>query len=172
MGVPQHQPVTAIYPGSFDPPTLGHIDIAVRAARLVDRLIVAVYATPSKNLAFDAAERVSLWEESLAVLHAPPNITIMTYSGLTTECARSVGATALVRGLRTVTDFETEFQQAHMYRRLAPELEIILLVTDLAHMFISASLVKEVARLGANIDEFVTEPVARAMRRKFSTPPL
>lgn len=162
--------ITALYPGSFDPPTLGHIDIATRAARLVSKLVVAVFATPSKNLLFNVNERIALWEDSLAATHAPTNIVVQPYEGLTTEFARMVGATALVRGLRTVNDFETEFQQAHMYRRLAPEIEIMLLVTDLPHLFISASLVKEVARLGAPIDTFVTEPVKRALQAKFSSP--
>lgn len=166
-------PIIGIYPGSFDPPTLGHIDIACRAARLVARLIVAVYARPSKNLLFSAEERVALWQASLAELPtAPPNITIQTYDELTTRFAQSVGATALIRGLRTVNDFETEFQQAHMYRRLAPEVEVVLLVTDLPHLFISASLVKEVAKLGAPIETFVTAPVARALHAKLLTPPV
>jgi pantetheine-phosphate adenylyltransferase len=166
MTAVQRPSVIGVYPGSFDPPTLGHIDIACRAARLMERLIVGVYARPSKNLLFTADERVALWQASLAEKDAPPNIAIGTYDGLTTEFARSVGATALVRGLRTVTDFEAEFQQAHMYRRLAPEIEILLLVTDLPHLFISASLVKEVARLGAPIDTFVTPAVAVALRAK------
>ncbi len=168
MTATQRPAVIGVYPGSFDPPTLGHIDIACRAARLVERLIVGVYARPAKNLLFTAAERVALWQESLAEKEAPPNITIGTYDGLTTQFAREVGATALVRGLRTVTDFEAEFQQAHMYRRLAPEIEILLLVTDLPHLFISASLVKEVAKLGAPIDTFVTPAVARALAAKFT----
>lgn len=159
--------IIAIYPGGFDPPTLGHVDIALRAARLVDRLIVAVFATPAKNLLFTAEERVALWQASLQDVGAPAHIEVATFTGLTTAFGRSVGATALVRGLRTVTDFETEFQQAHMYRRLAPEMEVILLVTDLAHMFISASLVKEVAKLGADIDSFVPAPVAAALRARY-----
>lgn len=163
-------PVIGLYPGSFDPPTLGHVDIAVRAAKLMDRLFVAVYATPSKSLLFTAAERVELWRASLASFDAPANITISTYEGLTTEHARAMGATALVRGLRTVTDFEAEFQQAHMYRRLAPELEEMLLVTNLEHLFVSATLVKEVARLGAPVESFVPEPVAVALRARFGPP--
>jgi pantetheine-phosphate adenylyltransferase len=167
-----HPAVIGMYPGSFDPPTLGHVDIACRAARLVQRLIVAVYARPSKNLLFDAEERVALWQSSLAAVNAPANIEVRPYEGLTTTFAQEIGATALIRGLRTVSDFEVEFQQAHMYRRLAPELEVMLLVTDLEHMFISASLVKEVARLGAEIDSFVTPPVAAALRAKYSPPPV
>jgi pantetheine-phosphate adenylyltransferase len=161
--------VIGMYPGSFDPPTLGHIDIACRAARLVERLVVAVYARPAKNLLFSPEERVDLWRASLESQGAPANIDIRTYDELTTSFAQAIGATALIRGRRTVNDFETEFQQAHMYRRLAPELEVVLLVTDLPHLFISASLVKEVARLGAPVDTFVTEPVARAMRAKFAS---
>ena len=172
MSEPTRKPVIGVYPGSFDPPTLGHVDIACRAARILDRLIVAVYAQPSKNLLFTAEERVRLWRDSLTGQNAPANIEIAVYDSLTTEYARYVGATMLVRGLRTVTDFEVEFQQAHMYRRLAPEIEILLLVTDLPHMFISASLVKEVARLGAPIDTFVAPPVAQAMHAKFSDPPV
>lgn len=166
MTAPSRPPVIAIYPGSFDPPTLGHLDIAIRAARLVEHLIVGVYARPSKNLMFTTEERVHLWQASLAAMNAPSNVTVRTYDGLTTDFALAQGASALVRGLRTVNDFETEFQQAHMYRRLAPSVEIMLLVTDLPHMFISASLVKEVARLGAPIDGFVTPPVAEALRAK------
>ena len=172
MSEPTSRHTRGIYPGSFDPPTLGHIDIACRAARIVDHLIVAVYSRPSKNLLFEAEERVQLWKESLALVDAPSNISIDTYDGLTTQYARQVGATILVRGLRTVNDFEVEFQQAHMYRRLAPEIEVLLLVTDLSHLFISASLVKEVARLGAPVDTFVTQPVKEAMLLKFSAPPV
>ncbi len=172
MAQPARLPLIAVYPGSFDPPTLGHLDIARRAARLVDRLIVAVYAHPGKTLIFSADERVALWRATFAEHQAPANIDVAIFDGLTTEFARSVGARTLVRGLRTLTDFEAEFQQAHMYRRLAPEIELMLLVTDLPHMFVSASLVKEVARLGAPVESFVSAPVARALREKFSPPAL
>jgi pantetheine-phosphate adenylyltransferase len=172
MTAAHHPPIIGIYPGSFDPPTLGHLDIACRAARFVEKLIVAVYARPSKNLVFSAEERVALWQASLVSLpHAPANIDIQTYDTLTTAFAEEVGATALIRGLRTVNDFETEFQQAHMYRRLSPDLEVLLLVTDLPHLFISASLVKEVARLGADVSSFVTQPVAEALHAKLATQP-
>jgi pantetheine-phosphate adenylyltransferase len=172
MTPPPRPPIIGVYPGSFDPPTLGHLDIARRAARLVDRLIIAVFATPHKSLIFGAAERVGLWHEALAETGAPANVEVMPFEGLTTEFARSVNATVLVRGLRTVTDFEVEFQQAHMYRRLAPEIELMLLVTDLPHLFVSASLVKEVAQLGAPIDTFVSPSVERALRAKFPHPPV
>ncbi len=138
----------------------------------MERLIVAVYARPSKSLLFTAEERVALWQASLVAVNAPDNIEVRPYEGLTTTFAQEAGATVLIRGLRTVSDFEVEFQQAHMYRRLAPELEVMLLVTDLEHMFISASLIKEVARLGAQIGSFVTPPVAEALRAKFPSPPV
>lgn len=161
-----------VYPGSFDPPTLGHIDIACRAAQIVDELIIGVYARPNKNVLFNAEERVQLWYSSLQSVNAPANIRVATFDNLTTEFARSVQAAFLVRGLRTVTDFEVEFQQAHMYRRLAPEIDVILLVTDLPHMFVSASLIKEVAKLGAKVEEFVTLPVAQALQQKIFEPPV
>ncbi len=170
MSAQTSRPVIGIYPGSFDPPTLGHVDIALRAARIVDKLVIGVFSRPSKSLLFTAEERAALWKQSLQFMNAPVEIEIQTFDCLTTEFARQVEATVLVRGLRTVTDFEVEFQQAHMYRRLAPEIEVLLLVTDLPHMFISASLVKEVAKLGARVEEFVTKPVADAIRAKLSSP--
>jgi len=158
--------IIGVYPGSFDPPTLGHLDIACRAARLVDELVVAVFAHPSKTLMFTTEERVELWKQSLQSLQAPSTISVTSYDGLTTTFARTVQATTLIRGVRTVNDFELEFQQSLMYRRLAPEIEIQLLVTDPIHLFISSSMVKEVARLGAEFDAFVAPPVAAAMRMK------
>jgi pantetheine-phosphate adenylyltransferase len=161
-------PVTGIYPGSFDPPTLGHIDIAIRAARLVENLTIAVYGNPAKSVLFTPEERVILWKESLIATEAPSNITVQQYTGLTTTFAHSIGATLLFRGLRTISDFEAEFQQTHMYRRLSPDIEVVMLVTDLPYMFISASLVKEVARLGAPINSFVTDPVAKALENRLN----
>jgi pantetheine-phosphate adenylyltransferase len=108
MAQPTHPVVIGLYPGSFDPPTLGHIDIACRAARLVERLVVAVYARPAKNVLFTPEERVTLWQASLAAHDAPTNIDIRTYDELTTTFAQKMGATAIIRGLRTVNDFETE----------------------------------------------------------------
>jgi pantetheine-phosphate adenylyltransferase len=166
MAEPAQHHVIGVYPGSFDPPTLGHLDIAIRGARIVDELIVAIYAHPTKNLLFEAEERGQLWRDSLIALDAPTNIRIMMYEGLTTTLAQSIGATLIIRGLRTVADFEVEFQQAHMYRHLDPKVDVLMLMTDLEHMYISASLVKEVARLGAPVDSFVTVPVAKAIYAK------
>jgi pantetheine-phosphate adenylyltransferase len=163
------RPLVAVYPGSFDPVTRGHLDIAGRAAKLVDRLVVAVYATPSKNLLFTTDERVQLWRDAVAELQFA-RIEVHPYEGLTTEFARQVGASAIVRGLRAVSDFEVEFQQALMYRKLAPEIETLMIVTSLKHLFLSSSLLKEVARLGGNdLEDMVTGGVARALRTKFAT---
>ncbi|HEY7782428.1 MAG TPA: pantetheine-phosphate adenylyltransferase [Ktedonobacterales bacterium] len=161
-----HGRVVAVYPGSFDPATLGHVDIAMRAARLVDDLIVAVYATPSKNLLFTSEERVALWRDAIATSELA-NVRVEPYEGLTTTFARQVGAQAIVRGLRAVSDFEVEFQQALMYRKLAPEIETLMVVTSLRHLFVSSSLLKEVARLGGDVNDLVTPNVARALQEKF-----
>jgi pantetheine-phosphate adenylyltransferase len=161
-----HARLIAVYPGSFDPVHRGHIDIANRAARLCDELVVAVYATPSKNLLFSLEERVALWQEALAEEQIE-NVRIEPFSGLVVEFARTVGAQAIVRGLRAVTDFEFEFQQALMNRKLAPEIETLMIITSLRHLFVSASLLKEVARLDGDLDGIVTPNVAAALHAKF-----
>jgi pantetheine-phosphate adenylyltransferase len=162
---PQRE-VIALYPGSFDPVTKGHLDIAARASNLVDRLVVAVYATPSKNLLFSTEERVALWRDAI-VEAGLDNVHVSEYEGLTTEFARQVGAAAIVRGLRAVSDFEVEFQQALMYRKLAPEIETLMIVTSLRYLFLSSSLLKEVARLGGDMEDMVPGSVARALQAKF-----
>jgi pantetheine-phosphate adenylyltransferase len=161
--------LVAVYPGSFDPVHKGHVDIALRAAKLVDELVVAVYATPSKNLLFSTEERVVLWQKILAEERLQ-NVRVERYEGLTVHFARAVGAQAIVRGLRAVTDFELEFQQALMNRNLAPEVETLMIVTALPHLFISATLLKDVAKLGADLDGLVTPNVARALRQRFGGP--
>ena len=158
--------VIAVYPGSFDPVHRGHVDIARRAARLVDELIVAIYISPSKKLLFSADERTALWknaieEESLV------NVRVEQFEGLIVDFARHQKAEAIVRGLRAVTDFEYEFQQALMNRKLAPEIETLMIITALPHLFISSSLLKEVARLGGDLDGIVTPGVARALRERY-----
>ena len=158
----------AVYPGSFDPVHRGHLDIAKRAAGLVDELIVAVYATPNKHLLFSLDERVALWREA-ADQAGLANVRIEPFTGLIVTMARDVGAQALVRGLRAVTDFESEFQQALMNRNLAPEIETLMIVTALPYLFISSSLLKEVARLDSALDGIVTPNVARAIRAKLGT---
>lgn len=156
--------VTALYPGSFDPVTVGHLDVAARAARLFDRLVVAVYEAPSKNLLFDVDERVALLEEACRGL---PNVEVARFSGLTVGFAREIGASTIVRGLRSGSDFEYEFEMAFMNRKLEPEVDLICFMTSLDYMFVSASLLKEVARLQGDIRELVPPNVAEAVYQKF-----
>ena len=167
--VSEKRPLIAVYPGTFDPVHNGHIDIARRAAHLVDELVIAVYATPSKNLLFSTEERVALWRET-AEQHGLTNVRVEPFEGLTVDVARRVGAKAIVRGLRAVTDFELEFQQALMNRNLAPEIETLMIVTALKHLFVSATLLKEVAKLNGDLDGIVTPNVARAIHEKLGKP--
>jgi pantetheine-phosphate adenylyltransferase len=159
----------AIYPGSFDPITNGHLDLATRAARLCDRLIVAVYdggERAVKRGLFSADERVAMAREALCLLD---NVVIDTFDDLLVDYARSVGAQAIVRGLRAVSDFEYEFKLAHMYRHLAPELEVVCLMTGSSHAFISSSIIREVASLGGSVAGLVPPHVARALEARFQT---
>lgn len=157
----------AVYPGSFDPPTNGHLDIARRAAQLFDTLIVAVYANPAKNLLFSTEERVALWQEVIETDHLS-NVRVDTYTELTVQYVRSVGGEIIIKGLRSPNDFEAEFQQGLMNRKLAPEIETVCLLTNLEQMFVSSSLLKEVARLGGNVTDMLPATVARALRRKLN----
>lgn len=154
----------AIYPGTFDPITNGHVDVARRAANLFDNVIIAVYdGLPKRGALFSTEERVALAAQAVA---AEPRITVRSYAGLTIEFARRVGARVLVRGLRIGADFEYELQLAHMYRSLSPDIEVVCLMTSAHYSFISSSLIREVASLGGAIDEFVPPPVAAALRQK------
>jgi pantetheine-phosphate adenylyltransferase len=155
----------AVYPGSFDPLTNGHLDIARRAAHLFDSLIVAVYVVPAKHLLFSVDERVQLWQEVL-VAEAVSNICVEPYTELTTDYVRSVGGQVIIKGLRSPGDFEAEFQQGLMNRQLAPEIETVCLLTALPHLFASSSLLKEVARLGGDVTDLLPVPVVRALQRK------
>ncbi len=155
--------VIALYPGTFDPVHNGHIDIAVRASQLWERLVIAVYDRPNKKLMFDAAERVALFEKAISHL---PNVEVAPYSGLTVEFARKVGAKVMVRGLRAISDFEYELQIAHTNKELAPDVEFCALMTSLEHAYLSASIVKEVALLGGDVDKLVPPHVAAALRRR------
>jgi pantetheine-phosphate adenylyltransferase len=157
----------AIYPGSFDPITNGHIDIARRASRLFDRLIVAVYdggEKAAKRSLFDARERIDMARACLVHL---PNVSVDTFSTLVVDYARGVGAGTIVRGLRAVSDFEYEFKLAHMYQHLAPELEVVCLMTSSSISFISSSFIKEVASLGGPVDDLVPPLVAEALEARF-----
>lgn len=153
----------AVYPGSFDPVTNGHIDIATRAAKLFDKLVIGVYNTPDKRILFSTEERVELTK--LAVKDIP-NIEVTSFDGLTVTFALEMGAKVLVRGLRMVTDFEREFEMSLMNKKLYPELELVCLMTGLQYQFLSSSLLKEVAGLGGDIHSLVPESVASALRKK------
>jgi pantetheine-phosphate adenylyltransferase len=156
---------TAIYPGSFDPITQGHIDVAERAARVFDRVIVAVYERSEKPGAlFSAQERVKLAQQSFKGNAA---IEVATFSGLAVNYARECGATTIVRGLRAVSDFEYEFKLAHMNAHLAPEIDVVCLMTSSRQSFVSSSLIREVASLGGNLQGLVPDHVREALERRF-----
>ena len=153
----------AVYPGSFDPITNGHLDIVTRAAKLFDRLIIGVYDTPDKRLLFTTEERIKLATEAVAHL---PNVDVESYKGLTVDFAREVKAQVIVRGLRMSADFEREFDMAMMNKKLFSELELVCLMASQEYQFLSSSLLKEVASLGGNIDYLVPKHVAIALREK------
>ena len=153
----------AVYPGSFDPITNGHLDIVTRAAKLFDRLIIGVYDTPDKRLLFTTEERVKLATE--AVVHLP-NVGVQSYKGLTVDFARDVKAQVIVRGLRMSADFEREFDMAMMNKKLLAELELVCLMAGQEYQFLSSSLLKEVAGLGGNIGDLVPKNVAIALKKK------
>jgi len=154
----------AIYPGSFDPITNGHLDIATRAAKLFDKLIIGVYDTPNKPVLFSTQERAELISQAIAHL---PNVEVQPFSGLTVDFAKKVKAKAMVRGLRMSADFEREFDMAMMTKKLYPELEFVCLMSRVEYQFLSSSLLKEAASLGGDIADLVPKPVSSALRRKF-----
>jgi pantetheine-phosphate adenylyltransferase len=162
-GVPTSR--TAIYAGSFDPITRGHEDLMHRSLEYVDRLIVAVATNSSKQPLFSIEERVSLIQAALA---DEPRIEVRSFDGLLVDFAREVGASLLIRGLRAVSDFEYEYQMALMNRHLSPRLETVFMVPSLDTTYISASLVREVARYGGPVDDLVHPRVAEALRAKQS----
>jgi pantetheine-phosphate adenylyltransferase len=154
----------AIYPGSFDPITNGHLDIATRAAKVFDKVIIGVYKTPNKPVLFSTEERVELIRKAITDL---PNVEVRSFSGLTVDFARRVKAKAMVRGLRMSADFEREFDMAMMNKKLSPELECVCLMSSVEYQFLSSSLMKEAASLGGAIDDLVPKHVAAALRKKF-----
>jgi len=153
----------AIYPGSFDPITNGHIDIAARASKLFDKVIIGIFAKPDKNLTFSVDERVELAKQ--AVTHLP-KVEVKAYDSLTTEFAREVNADVMVRGLRIRDDFEREFDFAIMNKRLFPELELVCFMASHDYQFLSSSLMKEVAGLGGDIYNLVPQHVVDALIKK------
>ena len=153
----------AIYPGSFDPITNGHLSVATRAAKLFEKLIIGVYDTPDKHLLFTTEERIELVRQAIVNL---PNVEVESFSGLTVDFAQKVKAQAMVRGLRMGADFEREFDLAMMNKKLSPDLEVVCLMADQEYLFLSSSLLKEAASLGGNINSFVPKHVATALRKK------
>ena len=152
----------AIFPASFDPITNGHLDIATRASRLFDELVMAVYDKPAKNLLFSPAERVELARASTAHLS---NVRVELFGGLMVRYAREIGAQVIVRGMRSGADFDAEQQQAAANRLMAPEIDTIFMLGDSQYAFISTTLMKEIARLGGDVTPFVPAPVAVRLRQ-------
>lgn len=155
----------AIYPGSFDPPTRGHEDLARRSLALCDRLVIAVATNSSKQPLFSVEERLALLQ---ATVGDDPRISFETFDGLLADFVRRTGARLVVRGLRAVSDFEYEFQMALMNRQLFPELETVFLVPSVDITYLSSSLVREVARHGGDVSSLVHPAVAEALRRRFA----
>ena len=153
----------AIYPGSFDPIHNGHMDIAVRAAGLFDRVVVAIYAHPDKTLLFSLEERLALARE---VLRPYETIEVLPYTGLTVDFAGSLGAQTLVRGLRVISDFEREYQMSLMNQQLSAGVDTVCLMTSYEYAFVSASLVKEVFLAGGDVARMVNPAVLSALERK------
>lgn len=155
----------ALYPGSFDPTHFGHIDIAHRAARIFDEVIVAVYDLPRKNLLFSVEERVALAQQAY---EGSKNIRVASFSGFTVDYAKKIGATALVRGLRLFSDFEVEYRMGLANKKLAPDIETVAIMSDLQHIYISSSTVREIAELGGDVSEMVPRFVAHALEKRYA----
>ncbi len=158
-------PKIVIYPGTFDPITNGHVDLIERAARLFDKIIVAVAMSEGKSPLFDVEKRVSIVEEVVAPIK---NVEVVGFKGLLVDFAKEHNANALLRGLRAVSDFEYEFQLANMNRRLSPDLESLFLTPAEQFSFISSTLVREIATLSGDVSQFVPEAVQRALAEKFN----
>ncbi|PJF10927.1 pantetheine-phosphate adenylyltransferase [Pseudorhodobacter sp. MZDSW-24AT] len=160
-----------LYPGTFDPVTLGHVDIIQRAMALVDRLVIGVAINRDKGPLFSLEERVAMVEAESAAITARTGgeIVVHPFENLLIDCASDVGATVIVRGLRAVADFEYEFQMVGMNRALDASIETVFLMADARRQAIASKLVKEIARLGGDVSKFVTPPVDAALRRRFGT---
>ena len=151
----------AIYPGSFDPPTNGHLDIVERSSRLFDRVVVGVGRNLAKKTVFDAEARVALMKEAC---NKWPNVAVQMFDGLQVDFAKECGASFIIRGIRALSDFEFEFEMGNMNRRLAPGIEMVFLMTSPDYLFLSASRVKELVAFGASVDGLVPANVAKALK--------
>ena len=154
---------TALYPGSFDPITNGHIDIVTRASKLFDEIIIGIFATPDKRITFSLEERVNLAKRAVAHL---PKVRVQPYSNITVEFAKQINAKVMIRGLRMRVDFEREFEMAMMNKNLNPDLELVCFLASQEYQFLSSSLTKEVGSLGGDISSLVPQHVAEALREK------
>jgi pantetheine-phosphate adenylyltransferase len=160
-----HEPKTAVYPGSFDPLTNGHLDVVERALGIFDRLIVAVAANPDKRQPlFSVEERMELISTALK---GRDRVEVASFTGLTVEYARSRGANTLVKGLRAYSDFDAELQQALMNRKLAPDIHTVFLMSSFAHIYVSSSILKDIASYGGNVSDLVPSAVAKALKEKY-----
>ena len=160
----------AIFPGSFDPLTNGHLDVIQRSSPLFDEIIVAILNNPEKNPMFTVEERVEMIEEILpSVAHDGSSITVASFSGLTAEFAKRSGATAIVRGIRAVSDYEYELRMALMNRKLEPTIETVFLMADEEYSYVSSTLMKQVFLLGGRVDGLIPESVEARMRRKLDS---
>jgi len=160
----------ALYPGTFDPVTLGHLDIIKRAVKMVDHLVIGIADNASKTPLFTRKERIALLRHEMAALEGEGRATteVDTFDGLLVHFARKVGATMIIRGLRAVSDFEYEFQMVGMNQRLAPEIETVFLMADPRHQAIASRLVKEIAHLGGDVSSFTSPHVANALKKRFA----
>jgi pantetheine-phosphate adenylyltransferase len=158
----------AIYPGSFDPVTLGHLDVIRRSCAVFDRLVVGVLANTRKAPSIDAETRAAIIRSAVRdeLGAAGERVEVTTFGGLTVDLARQVGAGFIVRGLRAVSDFESELQMAHLNRKLAPEVDTVFLMTGLAHAYLSSSLVREIAALGGDVSGMVPSAVLDHLERE------
>ncbi len=157
--------VTAIYPGTFDPVHNGHVDVAGRASKLFDKLIIGIYDSPPKNLLFSTEERVEMFSNSVM---DKKNIDVLPFSGLAVDFAIEVEADFILRGLRAGIDFEVEFEMAHMWRNLFPNIDVVCVMSSLEHQFIHASRIKEVAQLGGNVEKLVPPGVSDLISKKLN----
>ena len=157
--------VKAIYPGTFDPPTNGHVDLIQRGAKLFAHLTVAVLNNPGKDPLFTVAERVEMLQEAIGALD---NVSVATFDGLTVEFARHEGASAILRGIRAISDYEYEFQMALMNRRLAPEIETVFLQPAGRYSFVSSRMLKEVFSLGGDVTGLVPPNVVKRLRERIN----
>lgn len=154
----------AIYPGRFDPVTEGHLDIVRRGASLFEKVIVSVFDAPERQTLFNTQERMDFFAAGVASL---PNVEVRSFSGLVVDYAHSVGAAAIVRGIRMNADFEYEFEMALMNRKLAPDVDVVCLMADIRFQFVRASLIKEVARLGGDIEGLAPANVIAALKERY-----